>query len=237
MKTLHMRYIFFFLLFFSPFLSYEQNLKSGGKLDPEQAIIDIRHYTVALTVNPEQQTVDGYTEIDLILSQPTERLVFDLTHLLQIKRVWVNTKEAKREQQDNKVFITSASPFNAGKVKVKIDYGGKPGIAERAPWMGGFQWEKDSKANPWIAMTCQSEGAKIFFPCKDHPSDEPNEGADLIITVPKGLTVAGPGLLKKVSHKKNQSTFHWQTNYTISNYCILFNIGKYKVAKRTYTTY
>ena len=58
----------------------------------------------------------------------------------------------------------------------------------------------------------------------------------MIITVPKGLTVAGPGLLQKVSHKKNQSTFHWKTNYTISNYCILFNVGKYKVAKRIYTT-
>ncbi|MEP7375926.1 MAG: M1 family metallopeptidase [Chitinophagaceae bacterium] len=228
-----------FLLFFVaslPLISNSQNLKSGGKLDPEQAIMDIRHYTLALTVDPAQQTIDGYTEIDLQLSQTANRLVFDLTQLLQVKKVWVNSKEAKQEHKDNRLYITSGSPFITGKIKVKIAYGGKPGIAERAPWIGGFQWEKDSKGNPWIAMTCQSEGAKIFFPCKDHPSDEPNEGADLIITVPKGLIVAGPGLLKNVSHKMNQSTFHWQTNYTISNYCILFNIGKYKVAKRIYTT-
>jgi aminopeptidase N len=231
-----MRCFLLFLIAFFPSTSYTQNLKSGGKLDPEQAIMDIRHYTVALTVDPGQQTIDGYTEIDLQLSQAANRLVFDLTQLLQVKKVWVNNKEAKQEHKDDKLYISSASPYNTGKIKVKIAYGGKPGIAERAPWIGGFQWEKDSKANPWIAITCQGEGAKIFFPCKDHPSDEPNEGADMIITVPKGLTVAGPGLLKKVSHKKNQSTFHWQTNYTISNYCILFNVGKYKVAKRTYTT-
>ena len=65
---------------------YGQNLKSGGKLSPEQAIMDIRHYTVSLTVNPEQQTIDGYTEIDLILSQPADRLVFDLTRLLTGKK-------------------------------------------------------------------------------------------------------------------------------------------------------
>ena len=58
----------------------------------------------------------------------------------------------------------------------------------------------------------------------------------MFITVPKGLTVAGPGLLQKVTTKKDKQTFHWKTNYTISNYCILFNIGKYEIAKRKYTT-
>ena len=88
-----------------------------------------------------------------------------------------------------------------------------------------------------MAINCQLEGAKVYFPCKDHPGDEPNDGADLIITVPTGLTVAGPGLLQTVTNKKNNKTsFHWKTNYTISNYCILFNIGKYKTISRPYTS-
>ena len=82
---------------------------------------------------------------------------------------------------------------------LKVSYGGQPPLAKRAPWVGGFPWEKDSTGNPWMAITCQREGAKIYFPCKDHPSDEPNEGADLIITVPKGLYVAGP--LQNNNHK------------------------------------
>lgn len=231
-----MRYVTLVLLSLCSIVTNGQNLKSGGKLKPEQAIMDIRHYTVALNADPVQKSIDGYTEIDLILAQPSEKLLFDLTDVLQTKKAWVNGKEVKIEHSNNEVLLTSGSVFQAGKIKVKIAYGGKPVIAERAPWVGGFQWEKDANGNPWIAITCQGEGAKIYFPCKDHPSDEPNEGADMIITVPKGLTVAGPGLLKKVSHKKDQSTFHWKTNYTISNYCILFNVGKYKVAKRTYTT-
>ena len=231
-----MRYAISLMFFLAAFLCNAQDLKSGGKLKPDQAIMDIRHYTVSLTVNPGQQSIEGYTEIDLILSAPVERLVFDLTQLMKVHKVWVNGKEAKQDHADNILTITSAATFNTGRTKVKIAYGGKPAIAARPPWTGGFQWEKDSKGNPWIAITCQGEGAQIYFPCKDHPSDEPNEGADMIITVPKGLTVAGPGLLQKVSSKKNQSTFHWKTNYTISNYCILFNVGKYKVAKRTYTT-
>lgn len=232
-----MRYIsLLVLLCSSGLVSFAQNLKSGGKLIPEQANMDIRHYTVALTVDPEKKSIDGYTEIDLVLANPADKLVFDLVHLLQVKKVWVDGKEVKQEASGDRIYITGSKPFPAARLRVKIAYGGVPGVAERAPWIGGFQWEKDSKGNPWISITCQGEGAKIYFPCKDHPSDEPNEGADLIITVPKGLTVAGPGLLKSVKHKGTQSTFHWKTNYTISNYCIVFNVGKYKLVTREYTS-
>jgi len=212
-----------------------QNLKSGGVLKPEQAIMDIRHYTIALDVDPENKSIAGYTEIDLDLMQPTQVLLFDLWHGLTISEILVNgKKEPFTHGEDDLIRIEKS--LIPGKVKVKISYAGNPAIAERAPWTGGFQFEKDSQGNPWIAITCQSEGGKIFFPCKDHPSDEPNEGADLMITVPNGLTAAGPGLLIKTTKKKNKTTFHWRTRYTISNYCLVFNIGKYEKVSRTYTT-
>lgn len=214
-----------------------QDLKSGGPLKPEQAIMDIRHYTIALNVDPVQQSIDGYTEISLNLSKPAGTLLFDFWHGLKIQGVTVNNKAASyTHTDDDLVRIAPAQELPAGKVLVKIAYGGKPAISSRPPWVGGFQWDKDSKGNPWIAITCQGEGGKIYFPCKDHPSDEPNEGADMIITVPKGLVVAAPGMLQKVTDKKDRSTYHYKTNYTISNYCLVFNVGKYKVAKRTYTT-
>ena len=52
---------------------------------------------------------------------------------------------------------------------------------------------------------------------------------------PKDLVVGGPGLLQKVTTKKDKQTYHWKTNYTISNYCIVFNIGKYKVVSKDIT--
>ncbi|MBL0183225.1 MAG: M1 family metallopeptidase [Chitinophagaceae bacterium] len=236
-KTTTMRTILSFVLLIAAFSSTAQNLKSGGRLKPEQAIMDIRHYTVALDVDPAQKTINGYTEIDLNLSQATNLLLFDFWHGLTVSQVWVNGKTNNfTHGNDDLIRSNVQQQLPVGKVKVKIAYGGTPGVAERAPWTGGFQWAKDSKGNPWIAITCQGEGAKIYFPCKDHPSDEPNEGADMIITVPEGLVVAAPGLLQKVTTKKGKSTYHWKTNYTISNYCIVFNVAKYKVAKRIYTT-
>jgi aminopeptidase N len=228
-----MKFIPFFLLISA--LGFAQNLKSGGKLKPEQAIMDIRHYTIALDIDPAGQSIKGYTEIDLLLSQQTGVLLFDFWHGLTVKSVSVNGKScAFQHGEDDLIHISQSLP--AGKAKVKVEYEGKPGIAERAPWTGGFQWEKDSQGKPWIAVTCQNEGGKIFFPCKDHPSDEPNEGADMILTVPQGLVAAGPGLLVSQSSKKGKTTFHWRTKYTISNYCLVFNVGDYKKVSRTYTT-
>jgi hypothetical protein len=43
-----MRIILLVLTLFIAFAQQSQNLKSGGKLKPEQAIMDIRHYTLTL---------------------------------------------------------------------------------------------------------------------------------------------------------------------------------------------
>jgi len=227
------------LLIFSVTL-FGQNLRSGGVLKPEQAIMDVRHYTINLVVDPAQQSIKGFTTIRMKLTAPAQSIVLDFWHGLTTESVTVNKKIATFNHSDKDILsITGTKPFAPGDYDVKVSYGGKPGVAARPPWTGGFQWSHDGKGNPWIAITCQSEGAKIFFPCKDHPSDEPNEGADMVITVPAGLTVAAPGLLKKVKdneYGKGTTTFHWSTKYTISNYCLVFNVGKYKNVSRPYTT-
>ena len=214
-------------------LSY---VTSGGKLHPLQAIMDIRHYTIVLDVDIDNKSIKGSTEVSLNLSKKTDTLLLDLIHLFTVTKVKVNNKVVAFTQQDDKILMTSSSGFEIGNQKVLIEYNGIPPVAIKPPWDGGFTWSKDSNGNDWISINIQAEGGKMYFPCKDHPSDEPNEGADLKITVPKHLVVAGPGLLQSVTTKNNKSTYYWKTKYTISNYCILFNIGKYKVAKDEYTT-
>ncbi|HPZ87705.1 MAG TPA: M1 family metallopeptidase [Flavihumibacter sp.] len=213
-----------------------QDMKSGGVLKPEQANMDVRHYTLSLAIRPDSQSIEGFTDIDCILKEAAPLLILDLTHLLQVQKIEVNGRKADFRHAQDLIYIPAAKTWPAGKTRIRVYYGGKSFIAPRAPWTGGFQWEKDSTGHPWIAVTCQSEGAKIFFPCKDHPSDEPNEGADMIITVPRGLVVAGPGLLVSTKHKGNTSTYHWRTRYTISNYCIIPNVGNYSKVTRLYTS-
>ena len=213
-----------------------QTLTSGGKLKPEQAIMDVRHYTIALNVNFNQRSIEGYTIIEVIMAKPTHVLLFDLLDSLNVHSVLVNDKKQAFDYKNNLITIHLEKELAAGKASVKILYGGKPHVARRPPWDDGFIWTKDSTGHQWMAITAEGAGAKLYFPCKDHPSDEPNEGVDMIITVPKNLVVAGPGLLQKVTKTGTTATYHWKTNYTINNYSIIFNAGDYKVVSRPYTT-
>ncbi len=236
-----MKYQSIFLVIFL-FLSLGINAQntqswiSGGKLNPLQANMDIRHYTLSLEVDIPNQSINGFVETDLILAHQADTILFDLIDRFEVKRIWVDKQIVNFSRKEDKIFITTPKGFSAGKHTVRIEYGGKPPIAVKPPWNGGFTWTKDKNGNPWVVINCQSDGAKVYFPCKDHPSDEPNEGVDLFITVPKGLTVAAFGLLQGTSTKGNKTTFHWKTNYTISNYCILFNIADYQLVSRPYKT-
>ena len=225
------------LFFFSAIAqSNAQVLTSGGKLKPEQAIMDVRHYTIALNVDLNQKTIDGYTIIDVVMAQPAKVLLFDLLDSLNVATVLVNGKKEPFVYKNNLITVNLNSELPAGKASVKVFYGGKPHVARRPPWDDGFIWTKDSTGHQWMAITAEGTGGKLYFPCKDHPSDEPNEGVDMLITVPEDLVVAGPGLLQNVTKHGETATFHWKTNYTINNYSIIFNVGDYAVVTRQYNT-
>jgi aminopeptidase N len=215
---------------------HAQRPSYGGKIKPEQANVDIRHYTIDLRVDIPDRRIDGTATIRFIIKQTTTILLFDLMDSFQVEKVWVNDKAAGFTHENHALRITAANPWPAGMATVKVKYGGHPMIAKRPPWDDGFTFTQDSSGHPWVAVTAEGSGGKIYFPAKDHPSDEPDEGADLIITVPKGLVVAGPGLLVSVRTQKGNTTFHWKTNYPINNYSIVFNVGNYEVVTREYTS-
>jgi aminopeptidase N len=226
--------VMFYLLAALPVWS--QQVVSGGPLKPVQANMDIRHYRLSLTVEPNRQWIEGDAEITMSLRSPAAEIMLDLVPAMQVRRVTLDGKNIPFDHQGEMLSVRGAEAFAAGLHRVNVWYSGVPPVAPRAPWEGGFQWEKDSLGRPWVAISCQTEGGKIYFPCKDHPSDEPDNGADLHIRVPKGLVVAGPGMLQSTRTRGGYTTYHWKTIYPISNYGILFNVAHYRVVDRTYTT-
>lgn len=222
-------------------------LSSGGKLKPVQANMDIRKYILNLDVDIANKFIKGNTTVNLQLKNAADTILLDFIQHYNIESIKLDGKAVSFDHNEEKIFIkgtggdgvkpfSTNNQFPAGNHSVLIVYAGNPPEAVRPPWLGGFTWSKDRSGNDWVSINIQKEGGRMYFPCKDHPSDEPNEGVEMNITVPAGLSVAGPGLLQKTVTKKNKSTFSWKTNYTISNYCILFNIGKYRVVRDSYTT-
>ena len=206
----------------------------GGKLKPEQANIDIRHYTIDLDLSIPDRSLGGFAVVNCNLKEPAMGLLFDLMDSFKVSKVTVNGKPAEFTHQHHELHIVGSWP--AGPAVVRVDYAGHPMIAKRPPWDDGFTFTHDSTGHPWVAVTAEGTGGKLYFPAKDHPSDEPDEGVDLTIGVQKGLVVAGPGLLIGVKNAGGLSRYHWKTKYPINNYSIVFNAGDYTVVNRSYTT-
>ena len=81
-----------------------------------------------------------------------------------------------------------------------------------------------------MSVACQGTGASVWYPCKDHQSDEPDSGATLTMTVPDTLVAVGNGRLQnnKIATVIRKTTgYHWAVVNPINNYNIIPYIGKY----------
>ena len=168
-------------------------LDSGGPLMPQQAAYDVSFYSLSLTVNPEEKFIEGTLVVEAEVVHPMHYLVLDLDTLLTVRKV-TEQKETGRaaversfRRDTGKLWIDLERTRQRGeRLRVALDYGGRPRVAPRAPWDGGFTWAETPAGAPWIATTCQTNGADLWWPCKDHVSDEPDSMA-LHIRVPEPL--------------------------------------------------
>src|SRR5690606_4918888 len=98
----------------------------------------------------------------------------------------------------------------------------------------GFDWKKDSNGKPWVATACQGLGASVWWPNKDHQSDEVKSML-ISVAVPNGVMNVSNGRLVKTEKLKNGYTkYHWKVENPINNYNVALNIGDYTHFKETY---
>ena len=210
------------------YVGFGNDYPSGGQLPVLEAKYDVSSYNINLDIDIASKQIAGYTIIGFHpLIHPLDTLQIDLVPELKVDSILFKNQRLNYNHKDTRLFIHL--PESTDSVfYVTVYYAGSPPEAANAPWRGGFVWEKDQEGAPWIGVACQGEGAKIWFPCKDHPSDEPDSVA-INITVPDTLVVASNGLLRgKTAHpEKHTTTYHWFTGYNINNYDINFGAGKY----------
>ncbi len=210
---------------------------SGGVLMPEQAAYDVKHYDLSVTPNIAEQSIKGVLTATATIVKPLDKFVLDLDYPFAVESATLispdkNKKETplKFERREGKIWISFPKMRKAGEtVNVRVAYSGKPKVAPKPPWVGGFVWSKTADGQPWIATAVQNDGADLWFPVKDHPSDKA-ETSSLHFTVPDNLVAASNGKLASVvDNKDGTKTFNWEVSQPISNYCIALNIAPYKL--------
>jgi hypothetical protein len=147
-------------------------LSSGGKLSPLQANMDIRHYTLSLSIDISKESINGFTDVDIILAKTADTLLLDLIGLYQVSSIAVNGKEQPFNHFDNKLYIVSEKGFQQGRNTIRVNYGGQPPVAIRPPWSGGFTWTKDRSGNPWVSIV-KKKGVVFIFLAKIIPVMNP----------------------------------------------------------------
>ena len=219
-----------------------QGTESGGPLMPEQAAYDVTYYDLDLTVDPSTRTIDGSLTVHARIVHPTEWFVLHLDSLLGVHQVNLvdesgTVRPVAFEHRDVLLWVSLLTTRQPGtNVQVQVLYGGEPRVAPRPPWVGGFTWSETPSGSPWIATTVQGEGADVWWPCKDHPSDEP-DSMSVAITVPKPLVVASNGRLRGVIEQDGDWwTYDWFVSTPINNYGVALNIAPYRTIEDTFTS-
>ena len=201
-----------------------------GSVTVERRWWDLKHYQLAVEVDPENKRIVGVNQIRFRVLESGRKMQVDLQLPLTIDAVTWGDVELPFNRQGNVFWIDFPVGLPVGSIQtVGIGYSGVPLEAANPPWSGGVVWKKDGQGKHLIATACQGTGASVWWPCKDHGSDEPDEGMDILITVPEGLKGISNGRLVEETHLADdrKRTFHWRVKNPINNYAVTMNVGDY----------
>lgn len=207
-----------------------------GTLTPLRTCYDIQYYHLDVKVDIDKKFISGTNLFKFQATEDFKRLQFDLFENLSVDKVAYKGQPLPFTREYNAVFVDFPSTIEKGKVdSFVVHYSGTPIAATRAPWDGGFDWKKDSHGKPWIATACQGLGASVWWPNKDHQSDEVDSML-ISVAVPTGvMNVSNGRLVKTEKLKDNYTKYHWKVINPINNYNVALNIGDYVHVEEIYT--
>ncbi|MBL8002029.1 MAG: M1 family metallopeptidase [Flavobacteriales bacterium] len=212
-----------------------------GTIGPDRAWWNVTYYDVSVRPDIAKRSIQGVTAIAFVATAPGHRMQVDLQQPLVVDSVtWevqayrngalaIEDRPLRFDREGNIILVHLTDTLATGEANtLRVHYHGIPRSAKNPPWDGGWIWKKDRLGNPWVSVACQGLGASAWYPCKDHQSDEPDNGAALHITVPDTLVAVGNGRLSStVKNNDGTSNWHWSVSSPINNYNLVPYIGKY----------
>ena len=202
-----------------------------GSITPERGWWDVLRYDISIKPLLESKRIIGSNKISYkVLNNSENRIMqIDLQEPLEIDSVFFNRKrKISFIQEGNAWHLLLPKQKKGEENSVDIYYSGTPRVSQEPPADGGFIWTTDSLGRPWISTFCQGPGASSWYPCKDHQSDEPDNGASVSIIVPDTLVAVSNGRLQSKKNNPDRTvSYKWAVKNPINNYGICLYIGKY----------
>ncbi len=199
-----------------------------GCLTPLRDAFDVTYYDLHLKIDIDSQFISGYNDIRFKALRSFSEMQLDLFENMNIDSVVFANASIKYKREGNAFFVNLPVTVHQGDIKIlRVYYSGKPIAAKYPPWDGGFVWRKDNQGKPWVGVACEGIGASLWWPCKDHLSDEP-DSMHIRIAVPDGLQNISNGRLQQtVKQQDGYTRWDWFVSYPINNYNVTVNIADY----------
>lgn len=190
---------------------------------------DVLKYDIAVEPDFASKTIRGTNRITFKVVRPSAAMQIDLQPPMQLDSAVLNGIGLSFHREGNVFWLQIPPSMAVGTTAgLELAFSGRPKEALNPPWDGGWIWTRDEKNRPWMSVACQGIGASVWFPCKDHQSDEPDLGASLHITVADTLVAVGNGRLTgKTPNGAGRTTYSWSVTSPINSYNIIPYIGKY----------
>jgi len=188
---------------------------------PDNSGWDALKYTIYVEPSMTGGTISATTRIDGIATVAGLTSVnLDLVGFtIDAVRLNGSTAAFSRTGGGRVVSVSLAAPLGAGQpFSIDVVYRGTPTIE------GGLGFGFSSSG---AATFAEPEGARLWFACKDRPSDKATyEG---FVTVPSQFVVASNGRLVEATQSGGKTTYHWLETHQIATYLISVAISNYRV--------
>ena len=201
----------------------------GSYTTPGRAWWDVTFYDLHVAINPADSSIRGYNAITYKVLEPAQLLQIDLMEPLQVDSMVQDGNAVPFQREGNAFFAKLPAAPAAGAAKtITVHYHGKPLVAKRPPWEGGFTWAADSLGRPWVVTTDQGMGASAWWPNKDTQADEPDSQRIALRVPDPMINVSNGRLVKTIQHDDKTTTYEWFVKNPINNYAIAVAAGSYE---------
>lgn len=209
--------------------TYDKQDTLRGSITPERAWWDLAHYELDFEVDIEERSLKGSNTISYTVLEAHDVMQIDLQPPMVISKAVQHGEELNVRQDGNAWFIQMNDTQEIGASnEVVVFYNGVPRDDPNPPWGGGLSWKEDENGKPLVFTACQAEGSSLWWPCKDHMYDEPDEGMVIKVTVPENLTAVANGRHTDTEKNKNgTTTYEWTVVNPINNYGVALNVAEY----------
>ncbi len=203
-------------------------LMADAQKTANQALYDVHHYDLNLTVNSSSKNLIGVvTTTAEVIGASLSTMELHLVAGMNVSAVTSGGMPSTFSRSGDILTVSLGGTYVTGEtIEVGVSYNGNPAG-------DAFVWSSYNSA----AMTythSEPYGSRDWWPCKDLNTDKA-DSVDLRVTVISSEVVASNGLLQSDVVDGLWRTFHWKTNYPTATYLVSLAIYPYHQYSDWYT--